>query len=203
MLNVLDSEEAKKVLTERFTGKHTPREETVALTEAVGRVLAEDIVADCDLPAFDRSTVDGYALRAADTFGCSESLPAMLRYQGEIAMGESASFGLEKDSCIYVPTGGEVPRGADSMVMLEYVQDYGDGYRYIEKSAAPGDNILRKRDEASVGDTVVKSGTVITSRYAGSLASMGYSSVRVLSRPVIGSAAAAARGCDLHGGRTG
>lgn len=186
MLNVLGSEEVRRILAEHFGAKSITGTETVALTEASGRILAEDVTADCDLPAFDRSTVDGYAVKASDTFGCSESLPAMLRFQGSVAMGECAGEVLEKDSCIYVPTGGEVPEGADSMVMLEYVQDYGDGFRYIEKSAAPGDNIIRKRDEASVGDTVVRKGVTLTARYIGSLACMGYASVKVYRRPVVG-----------------
>ncbi|MBR2780978.1 MAG: molybdopterin molybdotransferase MoeA [Eubacteriaceae bacterium] len=186
MLNVIGSEEAKKILAEHFSGRFSPGTQRVSLIDATGRILAEDVVSDCDLPAFDRSTVDGYAVRASDTFGCSESLPAMLRFAGSVMMGESVSFSLEKDSCVYVPTGGEVPPGADCMIMLEYVQDYGDGFRYIEKSGAPGENIIKKRDEASSGDIVIRKGALLTAGYIGSLASMGYAEAEVYRRPVIG-----------------
>ena len=186
MLNVIDSGQARRILEEHFGGKFSPQNERIGLTEAEGRILAEDVIADCDLPAFDRSTVDGYAVRAADTFGCSESLPSMLRFQGSVAMGERTSLVLDRDSCVYVPTGGEVPGGADAMVMLEYVQDYGDGFRYIEKSCAPGENVIKKRDEAACGDVVVKKGVKLKAGLIGSLASMGYASVQVRRRPLIG-----------------
>ena len=92
------------------------------LLEASGRILAQEIVGSEDLPAFNRSTVDGYALRAGDSFGSSESLPAYLTYQGEIKMGQAAVIELDRGQCAWIPTGGMLPIGADAVVMVEHTE---------------------------------------------------------------------------------
>ena len=96
------------------------RTETVPLRDAMGRILAEDIAAREYVPDFDRSTVDGFAVRASDTFGCSDAIPAILPLQATVLMGQGADFALNEGECVAVPTGGAVPRDADSVVMLEY-----------------------------------------------------------------------------------
>ncbi|MBO4676731.1 MAG: molybdopterin molybdenumtransferase MoeA, partial [Oscillospiraceae bacterium] len=118
MLTVLTPEEALQVIVETF--RPCPEMELVPFSEACGRILIRDVVPAEAIPGFDRSTVDGYALRAADTFGCSDSLPAILRLQGEIRMGEAAEAALEPGACMAVPTGGALPPGADACAMLEY-----------------------------------------------------------------------------------
>ena len=110
MLEVKTPKEVLRLIEKEI--KPLGRTETVPLAQAPGRVLAEAITAKEYVPDFDRSTVDGYACRAADTFGCSDAIPAILSVAGQVLMGESADFALSRGSCVYVPTGGAIPRGA-------------------------------------------------------------------------------------------
>ena len=117
MLHVKTPEEVLALIESEF--ESAAATESVSLSAAMGRTLAEDIAATEYVPDFDRSTVDGYAVRARDTFGCTDAIPAILSLQAEVFMGEGAAFTLEPDSCVAVPTGGAVPQGADSVVMVE------------------------------------------------------------------------------------
>ena len=171
MLSVKTPEEVLALINEEF--ESLDESEPVSLYTAIGRVLAEDITADEYVPDFDRSTVDGYAVRARDTFGCSDAIPAILTLAGEVLMGESAEFRLEKECCCAVPTGGAVPEGADSVVMIEYTENYGDGSIGIMKSAAPGMNMIFRGDDVFPGKTVLKKGRVLSSQDIGALAAMG------------------------------
>ena len=124
MLHVKTPDEALEIIRSAFVPLDRPPE-AVPLSAALGRVLALDVTADAHVPDFHRSTVDGYAVRAADTFGCSDALPAQLVLAGEVRMGEGAGLCLAPGRCAAVPTGGEVPRGADAVQMLELCEDYG------------------------------------------------------------------------------
>ena len=126
MLQVKTPEEVLCLIHDKFRPV-SELTEFVPISAAAGRILSEDIIAEEYVPDFNRSTVDGYAVRAADTFGCSDAIPAILSLQGEIRMGEDAGFALLRENCAYVPTGGALPEGADCAVMLEYTEDYGDG----------------------------------------------------------------------------
>ena len=160
--------------------------ETVPFTEASGRVLAEDITAEEYVPGFDRSTVDGYACRASDTFGCSEAIPAVLNRNAEVLMGQGADFTLPRYSCAYVPTGGAIPQGADCVVMLEFTEDYGDGTVGIMKAGAPGMNMIFLGDDVSPGKVILKAGRVITPQDTGALAAIGRINVPVVRKPRVG-----------------
>ena len=116
MLSVKTPEEVLALIEREF--ETVAGVENVSLGAAMGRVLGSDIAAEEYVPDFDRSTVDGYAVRARDTFGCSDAIPAILRLQAEVLMGQDAAFILDPDACAAVPTGGAVPQGADSVVML-------------------------------------------------------------------------------------
>ncbi|MBQ1452245.1 MAG: molybdopterin molybdotransferase MoeA [Clostridia bacterium] len=181
MLTVKTSAEAEKIISETFGMLRTETEE-IPLSESTGRILAEDIISKEDVPGFNRSTVDGYAVKAADTFGCSDSIPAILDFKGEVLMGVTPDFEIEKDQCAYVPTGGELPKGADAMVMLEFSEDYGDGTRALLKPSAPGQHVTFIGDDVKCGAEVLKAGTCLAARHIGALAAMGYSSVRVYKR---------------------
>ena len=109
MLHVKTPEEVLALIEEEFEALGGA--ETVSLGQAMGRILAEDIAATEYVPDFDRSTVDGFALRARDTFGCSDAIPAILPLQAEVLMGQGAQFPLEAESCVAVPTGGALPQG--------------------------------------------------------------------------------------------
>ncbi len=184
MLLVLTPEEALGLIKEKLSP--LKRRETVCLSEALGRVLAEDITAKEYVPGFDRSTVDGYALRAADCFGCSESIPALLMLARSIAMGEEAGDALSVGCCAYVPTGAALPPGADAVAMIEYCEDFGDGTIAISKPVAPGENLILKGDDVYPGKVILKAGRCLTSRDIGSLAAMGIIQVEVLVKPVVG-----------------
>ncbi len=160
--------------------------ETVMLADALGRVLAEDIEAEEYVPDFDRSTVDGYALRAKDTFGCSDAIPAILNLVGEVRMGEGTSLCIPRDSCAYVPTGGAIPDGCDCAVMIEYTEDYGDGTIGILKPGAPGMNLIFRGDDVYPGKTVLKAGRLLTPQDIGALAAIGKPEVSVQKRLRIG-----------------
>ena len=125
--------------------------ETVPLEEASGRVLGADARAETDLPGFRRSTVDGYAVRASETVGASDALPSLFRLKGRVAMGAGASFALGPGECAYVPTGGEVPEGADAVAMVEHAELLGDEVligktgRGRREPGPPGRGLRRRR----------------------------------------------------------
>ena len=184
MLHVKTPEEVLALIETEFAP--VAGTESVSLTAAMGRVLATDIAAGEYVPDFDRSTVDGYAVRARDTFGCTDAIPAILPLQGEVLMGEGAEFELDAESCVTVPTGGAVPRGADSVVMLEYTEDYGDGTIGIAKAAAPGQNMIFRGDDVYPGKVILKKGRVLSSQDIGALAAIGRVQVPVVKKLTVG-----------------
>ncbi len=185
MLQVKTPEEVLALIRREFAPLERPAE-TVSLAQAAGRILAEDITAGEYVPDFDRSTVDGYALRAADTFGCSDAIPAILPVAGEVLMGQGACEELPAGSCVYVPTGGAVPRGADCAVMLEYTEDYGDGTIGVMKPGVPGLNLIFRGDDVHPGKTVLPAGRRLTPSDIGALAAIGRVSVPVRPRLRVG-----------------
>ena len=184
MLHVKTPEEVLALIETEFAP--VAGMELVSLTAAMGRVLAEDIAATEYVPDFDRSTVDGYAVRARDTFGCTDSIPAILPLQGEVLMGEGAEFDLNPEECVAVPTGGAVPKGADSVVMVEYTEDYGDGTIGISKSAAPGQNMIFRGDDVFPGKVILKKGRVLSCQDIGALAAIGRVQVPVVKKITVG-----------------
>ena len=185
MLKVKTPEEVLKLIEDEFVPLDGLAE-TVPLGKAIGRVLAEDIAAGEYVPDFDRSTVDGYAVRARDTFGCSDAIPAILPLGGEVLMGEGADFELAPESCCAVPTGGAVPRGADSVVMIEYTEDYGDGSIGVSKPAAPGQNMIFRGDDVYPGKVILERGRVLSSQDIGALAAIGRVRVPVQKKLTVG-----------------
>ena len=185
MLTVKTPQAAQALIAQAFASCKT-EVETVCIWEALGRVLAEDIVADQWVPGFDRSTVDGFAVKAEETFGCSDSIPAMLQYVGEVRMGAPDAGKIETGQCKYVPTGGELPQGANAMVMIEYVEDYGDGMRYMCKPSAPGQHVIFRGDDVKPGDVVLTRGRTLRPQDIGALAALGVADVPVRKRPVVG-----------------
>ena len=185
MLQVKTPEEVLCLIHDKFRPV-SELTEFVPISAAAGRTLSEDIIAEEYVPDFNRSTVDGYAVRAADTFGCSDAIPAILSLQGEIRMGEDAGFALLRENCAYVPTGGALPEGADCAVMLEYTEDYGDGTIGILKPGAPGMNVIFRGDDVYPGKVVLQAGRVLTAQDIGALAAVGKTSVPVSRRLNVG-----------------
>ena len=185
MLQVKTPEEVLRLIHDKFRPV-SELTEFVPISAAAGRTLSEDIIAEEYVPDFNRSTVDGYAVRAADTFGCSDAIPAILSLQGEIRMGEDAGFALLRENCAYVPTGGALPEGADCAVMLEYTEDYGDGTIGILKPGAPGMNVIFRGDDVYPGKVVLQAGRVLSAQDIGALAAIGRTVVPVQRKLKIG-----------------
>ena len=184
MLEVKTPEEVLRLIDREF--RPLEGTEQVPLSRALGRVLAEDVLAEEYVPDFNRSTVDGYALRAKDTFGCSDAIPAILNLAGEVKMGERVSLRVPRDACAYVPTGGEIPAECDCAVMIEYTEDYGDGTIGVLKPGAPGMNLIFRGDDVCPGKTVLKAGRVLAPQDIGALAAIGRTEVPVRRRLRVG-----------------
>lgn len=185
MLKVVSSGEALDIIKEKFFSAECEAEK-VSLYASLGRVVAEDILSRENIPAFNRSTVDGYAVKASDTYGSGESIPAQLDIIGEILMGESADTTVRDGQCIKISTGGMLPEGADSVVMVEHTDNSFDSLCLIYKTVSPFENVTRKGDDIKKGDIVLKKGTLITSRETGVLASLGINEVSVTVKPRVG-----------------
>lgn len=164
--------------------KDLPVEEIPLLT-AYGRVLAEDVRAVEDVPDFDRSTMDGFAVRAADTFGASEGLPAYLIVAGEVLMGKPPGGALKQGEAWRIPTGGMLPDGADAVVMVEYVEDAGPDTAAVLRPVAPGENVVRRGDDVRAGAVVAHAGKRLRPQDIGLLAACGVARARVRKRPIV------------------
>ncbi|MFH1985124.1 MAG: gephyrin-like molybdotransferase Glp [Pseudomonadota bacterium] len=169
-------------LRERFDPVGT---ETLPLTEAVGRVLAETVAADRNLPGFNRATMDGYAVPAAATFGASEGSPAWLSVVGDIAMGQRPAFSLGAGQAARIATGGMLPPGADAVVMIEHTEAIGEDTVEIYKSVAPGQHMVMADEDFSGGQAVLFPGTLLRAQEIGLLAAFGKDPVRVFRRPEV------------------
>lgn len=181
--NVKTVNETVSIIDEQFGVIKEPV--LVPVADALGMVLAEDIVSAEQVPAFSRSTVDGFAVKAKDTFGASDSLPAFLDITGKIEMGKAADIRLEEGQAQYIPTGGMLPVGADSVVMIEHVEEVGDLLN-VFRQTAPGENIIRAGDDVQESDLVIPVGQRLRPQDLGVLSAIGKTKVLVYPRPVIG-----------------
>lgn len=182
LLEVDTVQEVKRKM-ENYFGDITVGYEEIEISKALGRVAFEDIYSQLDIPDFNRSTVDGYAVVSKDTFGASESLPAFLNVIGKVEMGESTKLKVASGSCIYVPTGGMIPEGADGMLMIEYIELFDERMLAAHNAVAPGDNIIFIGDDVGQGEKVLSKGRTIKSQDIGVLCAAGISLVKVSKRP--------------------
>jgi len=158
--------------------------ETVPLEEALDRVLAADLVAEEDLPPFDRSTVDGFAVRAADTAGAGDSRPVRLRLSGEVRMGQLAGVEVRPGEAAGVPTGGMLPPGADAVVMQEHVRVAGTTLE-VHREVRSGENVLPRGEDVRAGSVVLRAGRRLRPQDLGILAGLGHSRALVRRRPKV------------------
>ncbi len=180
MFNVKTIQETLEIIQNEFTPLR--KIERVSLDQSYGRVLAIDIVANQDIPPFHRSSVDGYAVRARDTFGAGESMPVPLTLVEEIKMGIQPEFTLSANQASYIPTGGQLPEGSDAVVMIEFAEEFNDGFVYIQKSVAPGNNVIYKGDDLKQGKIVLSKNTTLNAQDVGILAALGIGEVDVYAR---------------------
>ncbi|MBP1910755.1 molybdenum cofactor synthesis domain-containing protein [Thermococcus stetteri] len=180
-LKVVPLEEAIKVI-ESFNLE--PKVERVPLGEALGRVLAEDVVSPIDVPPFDRATVDGYAVRAQDTFMASESEPVKLKVVGEINAGDTPSIQLKEGETVYISTGAPLPEGADAVIQFEDVDREGDEI-IVYKPAYPGLGVMKAGTDIPKGKLLLKSGTRLGFKETALLSAVGISQVPVFRKPKV------------------
>jgi molybdopterin molybdotransferase len=159
--------------------------ERVRVAEAAGRVLAQDLTAAGELPHFDRANMDGYAVRAADTFGASESVPAYLRLVGTISMGAAARRPLGKGEAVRISTGGMLPPGADAVVMIEHTDEVADGQVEVHRGVSPWQHVVRVGDDVHRGDPIFARGRRLRAHDLGALTGVGITRVLVHRRPRI------------------
>ncbi len=183
-LQVLDRDEAERRF--RAAIDQLPRNpEMVRIDMALGRVLADDVVSPVDVPSFDRSNVDGFAVVAEDTFGASEEFPRSVQLcEEEIHTGVVPSTVIHPGKAVLIATGGMVPRGADAVVMIEYAETRGRELR-IARAVTAGSGVSFAGTDITAGETVLRQGRVLTSRDTGVLAAMGVANVNVWRKPVV------------------
>ena len=170
--------------------------ESMDIIHALSRFTAADTFAPHPLPDFPRTTVDGYAVRAQDTFGASDSLPAYLTLIGEVPMGDTPSFEIGAGQCALIHTGGMLPNGADAAVMVEYTQHIvGAEHRSalapteeieIFKSVADGENVIRIGEDVAQNQLVIPKGTQLRPAEIGGLMALGFTSINVAKKPRVG-----------------
>jgi molybdopterin molybdotransferase len=184
-LELLPPSEALALLL-RHLPEPTPEAETIATAASLSRVTAYEIAAPEPLPAFSRSTVDGYAVHARDTFGASDTLPAYLILAGEVPMGAAPGFALQPGQAALIHTGGMLPSGADAVVMLEYTQAARPGEIEILRAVAIGENELHTGEDVQVGQVVLPAGRRLRPAEIGGLMALGLTRVPVVVPPRVG-----------------
>ncbi len=177
LFTVKRRQEVAEILEKEFQ-EYGLETEVVSIADALNRVLSEDIIAEENIPSFRRSTVDGYAVQAEDTIGCSESLPAFLQLIGETRMGEGTELRIGAEQTAYVPTGGIVPMGADAVCMIEYTENF-QGEIAIQSPMKPLENLVEVGDDVGMGECVLKQGTKIQPQHIGAIAALGIDQVPV------------------------
>lgn len=175
---VIRLEDACRRMQQAFPSNPLEKKQ-VPLLQAQHCFLAEDIIAAENVPAFNRSTVDGYAVKAADTFGAGEALPSLLQVVGAVQMGQNADIALQKGQAIIIPTGGMLPEGADSVVMVEYTEQFDAETVAVYKPVSPGENMIACGDDLNLGSLVLSKGTLLTPKHIAMLAACGISQVLV------------------------
>ncbi|RLF88572.1 molybdopterin molybdenumtransferase MoeA, partial [Thermococci archaeon] len=178
-LKVIPLEEALKVV---LSFKLPIKVEEVDLANALGRIVAEDVYSPTDVPPFDRATVDGYAVRAEDTFMASEASPVNLKVVGEVHAGEVPSIELGKGETVYISTGAMLPKNADAVIQFEDVERVNDEI-IIQKPAYPGLGVMKKGADIEKGKLLIKKGTKLTFKETALLSAVGIHKVRVFKRP--------------------
>lgn len=176
---VKTSDEVLAIINEFPVG---PAEE-ISLKEGTGRILAEPIISPEDMPPFSRSTMDGYAVRARDTFGSSESMPALLTVAGSVEMGEPPSRALSGGQANRILTGGMLPPGADAVVMQEYTQLVDETTIEVMKTVAPGEHVILRGEDLKKGEEILSGGHRLRPQDIGALAAIGRQKIVVHQKP--------------------
>lgn len=184
MTEFLSLQSVDSLLQKIAAAKPLPGEE-LPLETALHRVLAEALSAPEDLPGFDRSGMDGYAVRARDSFGASEGAPALFECIGECPMGRETQLAIGPGQTVRIWTGGMLPEGADAVIMLEYSRQAGENLVELTRPASPLDNVICKGEDAQKGETILPAGRMLRPQEIGLLAALGRETVTVRQKPKI------------------
>ncbi|MHB9912322.1 molybdopterin molybdotransferase MoeA [Clostridium botulinum] len=184
LFNVVSIKEAKSLIEKNFNVK--PIKEEVELLSSMDRVIYEDIVSHINVPNFRRSTVDGYAVNSKDVAGASESMPAMMNYRGEVFMGKIPEVNIDfPGDCVYVPTGGMIPEGSDSVIMVEYTERVHEDTVLINKATAYGEKVVEIGEDIAKEEVIIKKGERLRPYEIGVLSSLGITKVSVCRNPKV------------------
>ena len=181
---IVTPDEALARLFDRMAA--TPRRQRIGLADALGRVTATPLISPEDSPAFARSAMDGYAVRAADTYGASEGLPAFLTVDGEVPMGAAATRPVQPGTAQLIHTGGMLPPQADAVVMVEYTQPVDETSVEVLRPAAPGQHVIQAGEDLAAGDGLLPAGHQLRAQDLGVLAALGITEIDAAVRPVVG-----------------
>jgi len=184
-LTLLPPDEARTLLLSHLSGP-LPDSDLIDVPSSLGRILADDIAAPHPLPNFQRSTVDGYAVRAGDTHGASDSLPAYLNLIGEVPMGDAPAFEISSGQCALIHTGGMLPDDSDAVVMLEYTQSVQKDEIEIFRAVAHGENVILIGEDVAQGQTIQARGSLMRPAEIGGLMALGIVKVKVVRKPLVG-----------------
>ncbi len=184
-LELLSPDEAKKKIFENLKDKKL--NSTVILTkDALGTIFSKPIVAPESIPAFERSTVDGYAVKSRDTYGASESMPAFLNVVGEITMGQEAGITINKGEAALIHTGGMLPIGADAVVMIEYTDKAAEKEIAVYHPVGVNENLVKMGEDVNNGELVFEAGKKIRPGDIGGLMALGITQIEVYKKPLVG-----------------
>jgi molybdopterin molybdotransferase len=176
---VVTPEEAKTILLE----VRPVATETIETVRARGRVLSEDLYSQVDLPHFHRAAMDGYAVRAKDTFGASATLPAYLKLVGTVEMGKEATQSVASGETVRISTGGMLPPECDAVVMVEYTEEVGNQTVEIQRGVSPWQNVIQIGDDIKKGEQVFRRGRRLRAHDLGALTGIGIASLEVFQQP--------------------
>lgn len=181
---VVTVERALKLIFEHLPPVFPPETE-LRLEDSYTRILSRDISSPEDLPQFARSTVDGFAINSSDTFGATEGLPAYLKIIGEILMGEESGREVKRGEAVRIATGGMLPKGADSIVMIEHVQQVDEKMIEVMKPVAPRENVIQAGEDVKKGELIFRKGHRLRPHDIGVLAGLGITEIFVYEKPKV------------------
>jgi len=184
VFDVKTIEEVKMIIENEF--KDTFKKyEYVDVIDSKFRILYEDVVANENIPEFDKSTVDGYALNYSNILGSSDSMPILLDLVAKINIGEEVKFELKEGECAYIPTGAMLPKGANAVVMIEKTEKIDENVIAFYSPVMFNENVIQKSDDMKIGQKVLSKGTLIRVESIGALVSLGIKKIKVYKKPVI------------------
>lgn len=179
---VVTVEEARRAIMENFSEYKFELEE-VNILDSLNRIIGKDIYSEINVPEFNRSTVDGYAILASDSHGASDSIPSILNMVGEVHMGQTIDKKIVSGNAIYVPTGGMVPDGADGVIMIENIEKLDEETLLLNLPISKGENIIYKGDDVKKGSLILEKGRRISSQIMGLLGALGEKDIEVYRKP--------------------